>query len=62
MDEIIESIRPEPAEDVGVGLRYTVVRAKDRIDIQLFRLVGWVHPLKNAGNLTMKNLAGLARS
>ena len=62
IDEIINSIEPEPADDVRVGLKYTAVRINERIGLAYNLYSEFMHPLKSAGNLTGKNLTHLAKS
>jgi hypothetical protein len=62
IDEIINSIEEEPADDVRVGLKYTAVRVNERIGLAYNLYSEFMYPLKSAGNLIGKNLTHLAKS
>jgi hypothetical protein len=62
IDEIINSIEPEPVNDVRVGLKYTAVEAKERIGLAYNFSDSFMPPLKQAGRLIGKNLIQLTKS
>jgi hypothetical protein len=62
IDEIINSIEPEPVTDIRVGLKYTAVKVNKRIGLAYNFSESFMPPLKDAGSLIGKKLVNLSRS